>query len=140
MELKMTAQQVEDLICQGFTGQRKFLAVEEVRINYARARLLFHKSMLRPDQVLSGPALFSAADLVMYCLVLSHAGPELMAVTANCNMNFLNKGKPGDIVAEARMLKQGRRLLVMEVMLYSSAEPETLVAHVTGSFAVPTPK
>lgn len=137
MDLKMTAQQVEDLIHMGFTSKKKFLAVEEVRENYARTRLLYRDSMLRPGGTLSGPALFTATDIAMYALVLSHVGPELMAVTANLNMNFLARGKPGDILAEATMLKLGRRLAVMEVSLYSAAEPGTRIAHVTGSYARP---
>jgi uncharacterized protein (TIGR00369 family) len=138
MELKMSAQQVEDLIQLGFAAKRKFLLVEEVRPGYARVRIPYRESMLRPGGVLSGPALFAAADTGMYALVLSHVGPELMAVTANFNMNFLNKAKPGDIVAECRMLKLGRRLAVMEAALHSSAEPGTTVAHVTGSYALPS--
>ena len=133
----MTAQQVEDLIHLGFSSKRKMLAIEEARPGYVRARLPYRDSMLRPGNVLSGPALFAAADLVMYALVLSHVGPELMAVTSNINLNFLSKARPGDIIGEGRMLKLGRRQAVMEALLYSSAEPETLVAHVTGSYALP---
>lgn len=133
----MTAQQVEDLIHLGFAAKKKMLAIEEVRPGFVRARLPYRDSMLRPGNVLSGPALFTAADLVMYALVLSHIGPELMAVTSNFNINFLSKAKPGDVVGEGRMLKLGRRQAVMEALLYSSAEPETLVAHVTGSYALP---
>jgi acyl-coenzyme A thioesterase PaaI-like protein len=140
MELKMTAQQVEELIHLGFGAKNPWLKVEEVQPARARTRLLYRESMLRPGRVLSGPALFTAGDLGMYALVLSHVGPELMTVTANFNINFLNKGRPGDIISEARMLKLGRKLAVMEVLLYSAAEPETLVAQVSGSYALPTPK
>ena len=140
LDLKLTAQQVEDLIHMGFEAKRKFLIVEEVRENFARVRVPYRDSMLRPGRVLSGPALFTATDTAMYALVLSHIGPELMAVTANLNMNFLSKAKPGDIIVECRMFKLGRRLAVMEALLYSSAEPETLVAHVTGSYALPSKK
>lgn len=136
----MTAQEVEDLIHHGFAAKKKFLSIEEVRPGYARVRMPYRDWMLRPGNVLSGPALFTATDTAMYALVLSHIGPELMAVTANLNMNFLAKAKPGHIIAESRMLKLGRRLAVMEVSLYSSAEPETLVAHVTGSYALPAKK
>lgn len=133
----MSAQQVEDLIHLGFAAKRKMLAIEEVWPGGVRTRLPYRESMLRPGQVLSGPALFTAADLTMYALVLSHIGPELMAVTANFNMNFLSKARPGDIIGEGRMLKLGRRLAVMEALLYSAAEPDTVVAHVTGSYALP---
>lgn len=137
MDLKMSAQQVEDLIHLGFPSSKKFLAVEDVREGYARIRLFYRDSMLRPGRVLSGPAQFTAADTAMYVLVLSHIGPELMAVTANLNMNFLNKAQPGDIVVECKLLKLGRRLAVMEASLFSSAAPETCIAHVTGSYALP---
>ncbi|MDB5986830.1 MAG: PaaI family thioesterase [Nevskia sp.] len=137
MELKMTAQQVTDLIHLGFDAKRPMLSVEEVRPNFVRTRLLYRDSMLRPGKVLSGPAMFTAADLAMYALVLSHVGPQLMAVTANLNINFLNKAAPGDIIADGKLLKLGRRLAVMEAALFSSAAPELCIAHVTGSYALP---
>lgn len=136
LTLKLTGPQVEDLIHMGFGG-KKFLAIESLEPGRARVRMPYRESMLRPGRVLSGPALFAAADTAMYALILSHVGPQMMAVTSNLNMNFLNKAQPGDIIADARALKFGRRLVVMEVHLYSSAAPETMVAHVTGSYALP---
>lgn len=139
MDLQLTASEVEDLIHLGFPRRERFLLVEEVAPGRARIRLTFSKRMLRPGDVLSGPALFTAADTAMYVAVLAHYGPELMAVTSTTTINFLNKAEPGDIIAEVRLLKRGRRLAVMDVELFSSADPERLVAHVTGSYAVPTP-
>jgi len=66
------------------------------------------------------PGDFTAADIAMYVLVMGHIGPELMAVTSDMTMHFLNKGAPGDLIAEARMLKLGRRLAVMDVLVYSA--------------------
>jgi uncharacterized protein (TIGR00369 family) len=137
-QLKMTAQEVEDLVHVGFEHKTRRWTVERVEAGRARVRVPYRESMLRPGRVLSGPSLFAAADVAMYVLVLAHVGPQLMAVTANFNINFLAKAKPGDILADARMLKLGRRLAVMEVGLYSSAEPEVRVAHVTGSYALPS--
>jgi uncharacterized protein (TIGR00369 family) len=137
LSLKMTAQQVEDLIHLGFAAKTPFMKIEELQPGQVRVRVPYRESMLRPGQVLSGPALFTAADIAMYALVLAHIGPQVMAVTANLNMNFVSKAQPGDILADCRMLKLGRRLAVMEVSLYSAAAPETLVTHVTGSYALP---
>jgi uncharacterized protein (TIGR00369 family) len=137
MDLKLTAEQVQMLIRGGLPAVGKSgFEVEEVRAGYARIRIPYHEKMLRPGNVISGPTLFSAADSAMYALVLSHVGPELMAVTANFNMNFLNKGRPGDVTAEAKLLKLGRRLVVMEVTITTGGDP-TPVAHVTGSYALP---
>src|SRR3569623_309018 len=140
MELVLSGAQLEDLIQQGFGAQQKMFHVESLVPGSVRIRTPFQSRMLRPGNVLSGPALFTAADLAMYALVMGHIGPELMAVTANMNLNFLNKAAPGDILAEGRLLKLGRKLAVMEVSLYSSANPETMVAHATGSYALPSKK
>jgi uncharacterized protein (TIGR00369 family) len=139
LSLKMTAQQVETLIQTGFAAKSLFMKIEELQLGRVRVRIPYRDSMLRPGRVLSGPSLFAAADIAMYALVLSHIGPQLMAVTSSLNMNFVNKAQPGDILADCRMLKLGRRLAVMEVSLYSSAAPEILVTHVTGSYALPQP-
>lgn len=137
MELKLDAPQVEALIRGGLAvAGRSGLCIEEVRPGYARVRLPYHEKMLRPGNVISGPTLFTAADTAMYALVLSHIGPQLMAVTADLNIRFLNKARPGDVVGEAKLLKLGRRLAVMEVSLTTGGDPQP-VAHVTGSYALP---
>jgi len=137
VELKLDAPQVEALIREGLAvAGRGGLCVEEVRPGYARVRLPYHEKMLRPGNVISGPTLFTAADTAMYALVLSHIGPQLMAVTADLNIRFLNKARPGDVVGEAKLLKLGRRLAVMEVSLSTGGDPQP-VAHVTGSYALP---
>ena len=137
MELKLSGEQIEKLIQLGFGSKEKLFAIEKLVPGSVRIVIPYQARMLRPGNVLSGPSLFTAADLAMYALVIGHIGPELMAVTANLNLNFLNKAVPGDIIAEGRLLKLGRKLAVMEVSLYSSADPETLVAHATGSYSLP---
>ncbi|MEQ1439132.1 PaaI family thioesterase [Fontimonas sp. SYSU GA230001] len=138
MELKFDAAGTQALIRGGVrVADKGGLVVEDVRQGYARIRLPFRDSMLRPGNVISGPALFTAADSAMYALVLSHLGPALMAVTANMNLAFLNKALPGDVIGEARLLKLGRKLVVMSVELFTSADPQRMVAHVTGSYALP---
>lgn len=137
VELKLDAAQTQALIHGGLPVARQGgMQVEEVRSGYARIRLPFSERMLRPGNVISGPTLFTAADSAMYALVLSHLGPELMAVTSQLTMNFLNKGAPGDVIGEAHLLKLGRKLVVMEVRLRTGDAP-TLVAQVTGTYARP---
>lgn len=135
--LQLTAEQVEDVIRKGLpsAGGDSF-RVEEVRVGYARIRLPFTRWMVRPGNLVSGPALFTAADAAMYALLLSHLGPVVMAVTANMNLNFLNPAPLGDVVAECKLLRLGMRLAVMEVSLFTGPD-KTLVAHATGSYAVP---
>lgn len=136
--LRLTAAEVEAAIRRGLpSAEHSGLRVEEVREGYARVRFPFKSWMLRPGNVVSGPTLFTAADSAMYALVLAHIGPAMMAVTANLSINFLYPAAAGDVVAEAKLLRMGQRLAVMEVAIYT-ADDATMVAHATGSYAIPT--
>lgn len=139
MELAITLEQVQTLVRGAFPGNAgtELLTVETLEPGHARIRLPFKKWMLRPGNVLSGPTLMTAADTAMYVAVLGHIGVQLMAVTADMNLRFISKGLVGDVIADARILKLGRKLIVMESRVYSSAAPEVLVMHATGSYARP---
>lgn len=93
--------------------------------------------MLRPGGTVSGPTLMALADCAMYVVLLSAIGPVGLAVTTNLNINFLRKGEAGhDVMAEARILKLGKRLVVGEVTLLSAASPDP-IAHVTATYSIP---
>jgi uncharacterized protein (TIGR00369 family) len=136
VELKLDAAQTEALIRGGLSSAAQVI-VEAVEPGMARVRLPYSARMLRPGGVISGPTLFAAADTAMYALVLSHLGPQLMAVTANFSMSFLNKAAPGDVRAQAQLLKLGRRLVVMDVRLWTGDDAQRIAAQVTGSYALP---
>jgi acyl-coenzyme A thioesterase PaaI-like protein len=68
--------------------------------------------------------------------VFSAIGRQPLAVTTNLNINFLRKPAQTDLIADARLMKVGKRLAVGEVTIYSgdAAEP---VAHVTATYSIP---
>lgn len=142
MELVITLDQVQTLVRAAFpsNASTETLGVEALEPGYARVRMPFKKWMLRPGNVLSGPTLMAAVDTAMYVAVLGHIGVQLMAVTADMNLRFISKGLPGDVIADARILKLGKKLIVMESRVYSAAAPEVLVLHATGSYARPGPE
>jgi uncharacterized protein (TIGR00369 family) len=113
------------------------ISVEHVDGMSGRIRQKFHESMLRPGGTVSGPTLMTLADIAMYVALLSAIGPVGLAVTTNLTINFLRK-PPGhhDIIAEARLLKLGKRLAVGEVLLLSAGAPDP-VAHVTATYSIP---
>jgi uncharacterized protein (TIGR00369 family) len=110
--------------------------IEQLGDGKVRARLPFHEDYLRPGGTVQGPVLMGLADLAMYAVVLSLIGPVELAVTTNLNCNFLRRPLPGDIIAEGRILKLGKRLAVGEVAMYSDGDPE-MVAHVTATYSIP---
>jgi uncharacterized protein (TIGR00369 family) len=102
-----------------------------------RLRQGYHPRMLRPGGTVSGPTLMALADVAMYVLLLAAIGPVGLAVTTNLNINFLRKPVAGpDLIADARILKLGKRLAVGEVSLFTDGDSEP-VAHVTATYSIP---
>ena len=80
--------------------------------------------------------LMSLADTAAYALILVHIGDQLMAVTSSLVMNFLRGAQPGDLHAEALMLRLGRRSAVCDVRLWTE-HPDRLAAQATVTYAIP---
>ena len=108
------------------------------RVDYAdiRVRRHFQDGFLRPGGTISGPTMMELADFAMYVAVFSAVGPQPLAVTTNLNINFLRKPAKADLVADARLMKVGKRLAVGEVTIYSEGVAEP-VAHVTSTYSIP---
>ena len=90
---------------------------------------------LRPGNTVSGPSLFMLADVSAYTVILAHIGPVALAVTTNLNINFLRKAEAGLLKAEARLLKLGKRLAVVDIFITDSHD--ALIAHATTTYSVP---
>ena len=113
------------------------IAIEHADGTTCRVRQRYSERMLRPGGTISGPTLMALADCAMYVVLLSAIGPVGLAVTTNLNINFLRKGvAEQDVVAEARLLKLGKRLAVGEVALFSGDSPDP-IAHVTATYSIP---
>lgn len=100
-------------------------------------RLDVDDAHLRPGGTVSGPTMMALADICLYVAILAQIGPVALAVTTSLNINFLRKPQPAQaIIAEARLLKLGRRLAVGEIGIYSEGDEEP-VAHVTATYSIP---
>ena len=123
------------------------LEIDVIGADAVRMRAVYDDSFLRPGGTIAGPIMMGLADAALYALVLSRIGPVELAVTTQLSIDFLRKPAPGDLVAEARALKIGRRLAVGEVRIWSastlgpdgSGAPEAAVAHATGTYSIPPP-
>lgn len=135
----LDAATVETIIRDGLpmSAFAKF-EVTGIEPGVAHLRMPYADWMVRPGGSVAGPALMLMADAAMYAVVLAHIGPQMMAVTANLTINFLSRPKPVAVRAEGRLLKLGRRLAMIEVRMFSEGDDDALVAHVTGSYALPS--
>lgn len=92
---------------------------------------------LRPGGTVSGPVMFALADVAFYLAVLSRIGPQALAVTTSCHIDFMRKPAAGAaLTAEARILKLGRSLAVGDVMIGSDGT-EGAVARASLTYALP---
>ena len=112
------------------------LTIEKVWLGGGRVRQAYSEEFIRPGGTISGPTMMMLADFALYVAVLSAIGPVALAVTINLNINFLRRPEPRDLIAEARILKLGKRLAVMEVNLFSDGSEEP-IAHVTSTYSIP---
>lgn len=111
--------------------------IEEIGPGCVRIRRAVSDANLRPGGTISGPTMMAMADHAMYAVILAHIGPVALAVTTNLNINFLRKPEPVDLIAEARLLKLGKRLAVGEVSIFSDGYEDDVVAHVTCTYSIP---
>jgi uncharacterized protein (TIGR00369 family) len=115
------------------------LSIERVGHGDVRVRRAYREEHLRPGGTISGPTMMELADFAMYVAVFSAVGPQPLAVTTNLNINFLRKPAQADLIADARLMKVGKRLAVGEVSIYSAGQAEP-VAHVTSTYSIPQSK
>ncbi len=129
---------VNALLRRAFPGANQAQTTLVTEVTPGRLHMLapYREGLLRPGGVISGPTLMSLADAAAYALVLSHIGEQLMAVTSQLNMSFLRGAQPGDIHAEAEMLRLGRRLAIMDVRIWTEG-PDRLAAQANVTYAIP---
>ena len=132
---RMTLPEIEQLMDQSFPTWREFSTITALGEHDITLKMPFRKELMRAGGTISGPALMALADTAAYFLTLAHAGPVPSAATANLDIHFLVRPKPGEIVAVATMLRLGRRLAVAKVDLHSG---DDLVAHATVTYVLPT--
>ena len=137
--MKMNAEELQAYLAGIFPqafGPGKASRVESVGEHTASVRFSAGDRHLRPGGTVSGPTLMTLADATVYVAILAALGPVPLAVTTSLSINFLKKPEPGDLIADCRLIKLGKRLAVGEVDIRSEGEEE-LVAHVTSTYSIP---
>lgn len=159
----MTVDELHRFLEEAFEERRPYF-VESLDHDRLRMVMPPEQIMLRPGGTVSGPTLMMLADAATYALVLARIGPVPLAVTSSLHITFLNRPAPGRVLADARMLKLGRKQAVVEVLLHTDevvlrddgdeavstdgsggavatlelVEDVTLVAQATVTYAIPS--
>jgi uncharacterized protein (TIGR00369 family) len=109
---------------------------EEIGHGSARVRLPAGEAHIRPGGTLSGPAQMALADFAMYAALLGAIGEVPLAVTTSLNINFLQRPDPGDLLADCRLIKLGKRLAVGDIVVHAEGKAEP-VSHATATYSIP---
>jgi uncharacterized protein (TIGR00369 family) len=91
---------------------------------------------LRPGGTVSGPALFTLADVGCWIAILAQIGPIPMVVTTNLNINFLRLPMQAPVDCDCRILKLGKRLAVVDAIIHQG-DPSQPVAQATATYSIP---
>lgn len=134
----MTSEELNDFLREVYPQLNDEFAdfvVTDVQPERVVVRLNANERHLRPGGTVSGPSLFTLADIGGYACILSHIGPEALSVTTNLNINFMRKAEAGPIDGHCRILKLGKTLMVFDIDMRIGDGPT--VAHATGTYAIP---
>ncbi len=134
---KITKAEFDQIIAEDLPwAEAMGMTTDRIADGLATLRLPYRAATLRPGGTIAGPAMMALADACMYAVALSRIGAIKLAVTTNFSINFLYRAAPADLLAEGRLLKCGKRLIVMEVTIHSEGHDEP-VAHATGTYSIP---
>ena len=137
-QLRLDLAQLSTLIDDAFPPSARAALGQPVSIapGHARLRLDPDETMVRPGGIVSGPVMMGLADVAAYAVILAHIGAVPMAVTNSLSISFLRACRLAPVIADARLLKLGRRLATVDVRLWQDDEQRP-VAQTTIGYALP---
>jgi uncharacterized domain 1 len=137
MSIQMDAASLNAFMQAEFPQIAAQFRVERVAPMEADVRLLVDEQHLRPGGTVSGPSMFSLADLAMYAVLLGMIGPVALAVTTNASIDFMRKPEAGrDLIGKARLHKLGKTLAVGDVLIVNEGS-EAVLARAGMTYAIP---
>lgn len=137
MTLKMDEAALADFIIEAFPQVAGEFEVERVAPMEIDVRYKIEERHLRPGGTVSGPTMFTLADVSVYLGILAMIGPKALAVTTNCSLDFMRKpAADRDLISKTKILKLGRVLAVGDVLIYSEGDDRP-VARSTMTYSIP---
>jgi uncharacterized protein (TIGR00369 family) len=135
----LTPQQVNDFIGAELPFATELgIHCESLGVDVAVSRWHFSERWLRPVNFVCGPVMMALADVSLYFALFTRGGLSPHALTNELKMNFLRPAASRvDVLARARVLKRGRRVVYGAVDLWEDGAPDRLVAHATSSYVMP---
>jgi acyl-CoA thioesterase len=98
------------------------LGIEIDSIEPSRARLSVEvrQELLQLQGVMHGGAIASLIDTAVAFAIISVSGPQDRFTTVEMKVNYLSAIREGRVVADARLIRDGRRIIVAECDVFDS--------------------
>lgn len=116
--------------------------VEEIGPGALRIRLPYQDQFSAPVvisgrqvEAFSGPVVMGFADTAMYACIMADQGRDAVPFMISYTIGFLNAAKTADLIAEARIVRRGKRMYYVECWLTSFGDLEPC-AHITSTYQV----
>ena len=104
-----------------FSGQMGFRVVD-LREGYARLVTENTTAHQQPAGVMHGGASFGLADTAVAAALFTVYGPGQLLLTIEMKINYLEPIPPGEVIAEAYVLRSSRRSAYAEVDIWSQGK------------------
>ena len=100
----------------------RMLGIEIDSIEPGRARLSVEvrRELLQLQGVMHGGAIASLIDTAVAFAIISVSQPEDRFTTVEMKVNYLSAIREGRVVAEARLIRDGRRIIVADCDVFDS--------------------
>lgn len=95
---------------------------------WAVARLGAERLQLRPGSIISGPSVFSIADMALAFAVYTKIGIEPMALTSELSIRYMRPARGNELWARAEIHNVGQRAVVGSVLVWTEDESKPVAA------------
>ena len=97
------------------------IQIDEVQQGRARLSLEVRKDLLQLQGVMHGGAIASLIDTAVAFAILGASEADVRFTTVEMKVNYLSAIREGRVVADARLIRDGRRIIVAECDVFDSA-------------------
>ncbi|NNE57424.1 MAG: PaaI family thioesterase [Hellea sp.] len=134
---KISVEDLNKFFQQAF-AHRAMEVPETVEVESGRAvvKMKIHPDMLRPGGFISGPAQMALADHAAYVAIFTQLGLVPMALTSSLSIDFLRPCQGESLIADARIAKRGRSLVVINVEM-KGASSDKVSSQAVVTYALP---
>ncbi|RKQ71432.1 uncharacterized protein (TIGR00369 family) [Litorimonas taeanensis] len=134
---QLTIDELNNFFSENFAVRPKPWPVfTEVKEGFAIMEMEAGPAQLRQGGFINGPTQMAVADQAAYAAIFTKVGSVPMAMTSNLNIDFLRPCIGKKLIAEAEIIKLGRSLAVISVLIRGGSSNK-IASRATVTYVLP---